>query len=211
MAAPTVAQWEFTGDYFENCNCDVVCPCLFSPNPPMTSSPTEGHCDVGFGFHIDRGTYGGVALDGLNAAIVGRSPGPLAEGNLSVALYLDERANAGQREALQAILSGGAGGPMGVLAPMIGTILGVKAVPITYRIAGKQRAMEIPDVLQMSVHALPSLNPESEIWAETGHPFAPTRLAMAVGDAGSTFKDYGLQFDNSGKNGHYAPIRWSNS
>ena len=23
-------QWRLTGDYFENCNCDVACPCLFS-------------------------------------------------------------------------------------------------------------------------------------------------------------------------------------
>jgi len=42
-----------------------------------------------------------------------------------------------------------------------------------------------------------------------GHPFNPDRLAMAVGDPGSTFEDYGTRWDNSGKNGHYAPINWS--
>ena len=63
----------------------------------------------------------------------------------------------------------------------------------------------------MSVRGLDSLNPEREIWAETGHPFAPERLALAVGNEGSTFADFGLRFDNSGKNGHYAPISWSGS
>ena len=24
----TQAKWQLSGDYFENCNCNVVCPCL---------------------------------------------------------------------------------------------------------------------------------------------------------------------------------------
>ena len=42
------------------------------------------------------------------------------------------------------------------------------------------------------------------------HLVAPDKLALAVGAAGNTFADYGMRWDNSGKNGHYAPIRWSN-
>ena len=42
------AQWHLSGDYFENCNCSVVCPCLVSKNTPLTSRPTEGVCDVAF-------------------------------------------------------------------------------------------------------------------------------------------------------------------
>ena len=34
-------------------------------------------------------------------------------------------------------------------------------------------------------------------------------VAMAVGDEKSTYADYGMQWDNSGKNAHYAPINWS--
>ena len=64
--------------------------------------------------------------------------------------------------------------------------------------------------MQLAVHALPSMNPDEEIWAKTGHPFAPTSLAMAVGDEQSTWEDYGMRWDNSGKNAHYAPINWSN-
>ena len=74
-------QWHFSGDYFENCNCSVVCPCLVSGVAPLTSRPTEGVCDLPLFFHIERGSYGGVALDGLNVALV---PGPMAEGNWAV-------------------------------------------------------------------------------------------------------------------------------
>src|SRR6266852_6238918 len=133
----TQTRWQITGDYFENCNCNVVCPCTISPNQPLTSRPTEGACEVAFAFHITSGNYGNVTLDGLNVAMIARSPGPMAEGNWSVALYVDERANEQQRQALEAIFSGSSGGPLGALAPLISTVLGAKNVPITYHIEGK--------------------------------------------------------------------------
>jgi hypothetical protein len=204
------ARWQITGQYFENCNCDVVCPCLFSPNPQLTSKPTRGACEIGFAFHIDRGTFEGATLDGLNAAILVRTPGPMADGNWSLGLYLDERADEQQRAALQTIFTGGAGGPMGALAPLVSTVLGTKAVPITFRQEGLRRALEIPGVAHWSVQALPSGVPDQEIWASNAHPFAPA-VSMASGQAGSTWDDYGMHWDNSGKNGHYAPINWSNA
>jgi hypothetical protein len=48
------------------------------------------------------------------------------------------------------------------------------------------------------------------MWANTGHPVSPEKLALAVGASANTFRDHGMRWDNSGKNGHYAPIRWSN-
>ena len=206
----TQTRWQIAGDYFENCNCDVVCPCLFSPNAPLTSMPTAGACEVAFGFHVDRGSYGDIPLDGLNVALAARTPGVMAEGNWSVALYLDERADEQQRQALQAIFTGSVGGPVAALAPLISTVLGVKTVPITFHKEGQRRSVEIKSVMQLAVHALPSMSPDEEIWAKTGHPFAPTSLAMAVGDAKSTWADYGMHWDNTGKNAHYAPINWSN-
>src|SRR2546429_98439 len=68
--AASQPQWRIAGDYFENCNCDVVCPCLFSTAPQLTSRPTQGVCDVAFGFHINQGHYGDVTHDGLNAAVI---------------------------------------------------------------------------------------------------------------------------------------------
>ena len=168
-------NWQLSGDYFENCNCSVVCPCLISPAPPLTSRPTEGVCDVALAFHIDKGNYGTVALDDLNLALIAHTPGPMA-----------------------------------AFAPLIATNLGVKKVPMMYRVTGKTRSAEIPGVMNMSVEPLPSLRENEEIWASAGHPIAPDRLALAVGRPGSTFTDHGMRWDNSGKNGHYAPISWSN-
>jgi hypothetical protein len=202
--------WQITGDYFENCNCDVVCPCLFSPNAPLTSKPTAGACEVAFGFHIDRGSYDTTPLDGLNVALISRTPGPMAQGNWSVALYLDERADEQQRQALQSIFTGAVGGPLATLAPLISTVLGARTVPITFHKEGKRRSIDIPNVMQMAVRAIPSLNPDEEIWAKNAHPFASS-VSLAVGEEKSTWADYGMRWDNSGKNGHYAPISWSNA
>ena len=91
--------WRLSGDYFENCNCSVVCPCLVSTHAQLTSKPTEGVCDVALIFHINKGTYGSVSLDGLNVAMIAHAPGPMADGNWTVAAYIDERANDQQTEA----------------------------------------------------------------------------------------------------------------
>jgi hypothetical protein len=203
-------QWRLSGDYFENCSCAVVCPCLVSAAPPMTSRPTEGVCNVPAVFHIESGRYDDVVLDGLNVALALHTPGPMADGNWSVAAYIDERADDKQTEALGAIFTGVAGGPVAAFAPLISKNLGVKKVPITFRIDGKKRSAEIPGVLHLAVDPLPTVHSSGEMWANTGHPFAPEKLALGVGAPWNTFTDHGLRWDNSGKNGHYARINWSN-
>ena len=77
-------------------------------------------------FHIESGSYDGIALDGLNVALAIQTPGPMADGNWSVAAYIDERADDKQTEALGAIFTGAAGGPMAVFAPLITRIWGEK-------------------------------------------------------------------------------------
>ena len=212
MAEASAPRWSFEGEYFENCNCTVACPCVFSSLPPFASMPTEGACEVAFAFHIERGSFGDTRLNGLNAALIARTPGPMIEGNWKVALYLDERADQLQREAIQAILSGAAGGVMGGFAPLIGEVLGAKTVPITYSVDGTRHSVEIPNIMHISVNPIASAMGEgAEMVAKNAHPFNPEGVVMAVGDAGNSFKDYGMSWDNSGKNGHYAPIQWSNA
>ena len=191
-----MAEWHFSGDYFENCNCSVVCPCFVSKAAPLTSRPTEGVCDVALIFHIESGSYDDTVLDGLNVALAVHTPGPMGEGNWT--------------EALGAIFTGAAGGPMAQLTPLFGKNLGAKKVPITYRVEGKKRSAEIPNILHMTVDPLPTAHPSGEMWANTGHPVSPDKLSLAVGASGNVFTDHGMHWDNSGKNGHYAPIRWSN-
>jgi hypothetical protein len=208
--SPDQTKWSLSGDYFEACNCSVLCPCLISASPPLTSRPTEGDCHVALLFHINHGAYGDVKLDGLNLVVCASSDGPMGNGNWTGATYVDERADDRQTGALGAIFSGAEGGPMAAFAPLFGKSLGVKKAPITFKIDGKVRSGGIPGVLSMSVEPLPTMAEGGEMWAETGHPVNPQKLALATGRPGSTYADYGLKWDNSGRNGHYAAINWSN-
>jgi hypothetical protein len=209
--AANQARWEFTGDYFGNCNCDVVCPCFLSAGPFLSAKPTNGFCELALVFHVDQGQYGDISLDDLNTIVVARIPGQMDQGNWSVAVYVDERADKQQRDALQQIFTGAAGGPLGAVGPLISTVLGVKAVPIHFRKEGKRRAIEVPGVMQIAVHATPGLDPEKEVWIPNAHPFAPEGMASAVGEEGNAWTGYGMRWDNSGKAGDYASIKWSNS
>ena len=93
--------WEIEADEFVSCNCDYGCPCQF--NAP----PTHGRCEAIAGFQINRGVFGGTALDGLRAAGVLAWPGAIHEGGGKALLIIDERADDAQRQALLTIMSGG--------------------------------------------------------------------------------------------------------
>ncbi|HEX9039026.1 MAG TPA: DUF1326 domain-containing protein [Ktedonobacterales bacterium] len=209
--ASVMTQWQITGDYFENCNCDVLCPCEVSGKPMLTSQPTYGVCDVPLAFHIEQGHYGSTPLDGLNAVVMAHSPGPMANGNWSVALYLEERANDAQREALQTIFSGQAGGVMGGFAPLISTVVGIRSVAITFTKDGMHRSLAIPNIAYLAVTALPSPVPGKEMTISGMHPINLDSLVLAMGDEGSVYQDFGMNWNNAGRNGHYAPINWSNA
>ena len=103
-------SWHLDGTYFEACNCDVACPCIF------LSAPTEGECTVLVAWHIDRGRDGEVSLDGLNAAMAVHAPGHMMQTKWRAALYLDERASEPQQQSLTKIFGGQAGGHPAVLA-----------------------------------------------------------------------------------------------
>src|SRR5579863_4997217 len=123
MAEP----WRISGDYFEVCNCDVACPCVFG------SDPTKGDCTVLVGWRIREGEMGRVPLKGLGFALAAHSPGNMFTTKWDVAIYIDERANPAQREALQSILGGQAGGMFAGLGSMIGRVLGVRFVPFEFQ------------------------------------------------------------------------------
>lgn len=104
-AAPAAAgskPWKMSGQLEEACSCDAACPCWFD------SKPSRMTCSGGQVVFIEKGTYGGVPLDGLSMAAMGQSPEnqTMMEsfGKWNFAnLYIDEKANPEQRAALQQI------------------------------------------------------------------------------------------------------------
>ncbi len=196
--------WRISGEYFESCNCTVLCPCLLSN---ATARPTEGHCDVVLAVHVKEGTYGATGLDGLNAALAVYTPGAMAEGGWTVAPYVDERGTPEQRKGLEVVLSGLAGGPLSRLAPLMATRLPAKAAPLTVTVEGQRRQLVIPGIAEVSVEAIAGAGGR-EVWLDNVRHFASRRLSAARGIL-SRFRDHSLSFDNTGRNGHYSAINWS--
>jgi hypothetical protein len=203
------ATWRISGEYFENCSCDVVCPCEVSARGPMVARPDQGHCNVVLAFHVDEGRHGDTELGGLNVVAVFHTPGPMGEGNWTAAAYLDERGSPRQQEALGAIFGGAAGGPPGALAALITNFLGAKAAPITYETTGKERRAVIPGILDMTVAPVPgSANPDEPVIKRNAHPLFP-ELTQGYG-VRMSYRDYDFDWDNSGKCADFAPFTWSN-
>lgn len=198
--------WQVRGEYFETCSCDYLCPCISSN---LTARPTRGSCVVALVQHIDQGEYNNVKLDGLNFVIVARTPEEMGKGNWSVGLIVDERANAEQKDALTAIGSGQAGGPIAQLGPLIGNFLGVESRPIHVESDGNRRSISIPDVLDQAVEGMSGANGTEPMYLENvGHPVS-TKLALGHSTR-SHLHAFGIDWDDTSgnNNGHYSPFEW---
>ena len=198
-------KWNLKGEYFENCNCEILCPCVL---PVAPGAPTEGHCDVGLAFHIEEGDFNGVALAGLNFVVAAYTPETMGAGNWTTAIYVDERASEEQRHALDRILSGDIGGPMERWMALTSDFRGTKYCGITFESEGDKRRVVIPDVMDFNIQGIRAGSRREVMTLEnTGHPVNST-LALARGTA-STYSDHGMTWDNTGKNAHFADFEWS--
>lgn len=207
MAAPS---WKVSGQYYETCNCKFFCPCLLQQMQP---EPTEGTCVFAMGYQIEKGTFESTSLDGLGFIVLGLTPEAMGKGNWSVGLVIDDRATAEQRDAITAIASGAAGGPMAGLSGLIGKFLGVESAPIKFGRKGPVWSVTSANVDIAGQPAM-GINPDvtEPIYLEnTGHP-AANRLAFAR-PIKMHVDALGLSWDDtSGKNsGLFAPFSWQSA
>jgi len=198
--------WRIEGEYFESCNCEFLCPCLLSN---AQARPTEGHCDVVLAIHVRQGNYGATDISGLSAVQALTTPGPMAKGNGTIAVYLDSRANEAQRAALEMIFTGAAGGPPSLFGPMVAKQLPTKSTAIEFSSDGKTWQLRMPQIAEVTVEGVTGAAGRNVWFDNVGHPYS-SRLAAAKG-AASSYADHGMTFDNSGRNGHFSAISWSNA
>ena len=203
-----MAAWSISGDYMETCNCELVCPCVTSS---MTAPPTEGDCKAAVTLRIDSGSKDGVALDGLSFIVMLHSPGPMAQGTITVGLIVDQRASQAQVDAITAIAPGAAGGPMAALAPLVGRFAGIEKRPIIYTASGLNREVRAAELVDQACEGLPSpVAPGEAITIDNVAPPVNSRLALAKATR-SRFNVFGITWDDATgtRNGHFSPFAWS--
>jgi hypothetical protein len=206
----TAPSWTVTGQYYDTCSCDYLCPCLLHQ---LAAEPTKGTCTFVMAFQIDNGTFGSESLNGLGFIVLAVAPEAMVKGNWSVGVIVEERATPAQRDAITSIASGSAGGPMAAVSGLVGQFLGVESAPIQFERDGAKWSVTAASFVDIAAQAA-GINPEA---AEplhldhTGHP-AADRIALARG-LKSHVDALGLSWnDTSGKNhGQYAPFNWSSA
>ena len=140
--------WHIEGTYFENCNCDSICPCATSG---LTAPADYERCQVELAFHVDTGEINGIQVGGLTVCLIGDAPQQMSEGGWKIGVLMDAAASPEQAEALGAVFGGQAGGPMAGLAPLIGEMAGMESHEINYSDDGRRHRIRVGDAVNVEV------------------------------------------------------------
>jgi hypothetical protein len=209
MAA--IPQWHARGDWFDVCSCTLPCPCIFA------QAPTNNACEGVLAWHIREGRFGDVVLDGLNVLAVSYFEGNIWSGQTKAVMgvFFDERADGRQRDALQIIFGGQAGGWPAGFADLVGEMRGVEFVPIAFELAddlAHWRA-EIPGRVVARAEALsgPTTSPGARVQLHhaPGSETGPGQIAT-WGQAASLEADaFGFHFEFGNRSSKHIPFDWS--
>ena len=113
------------GQLLEVCTCKAVCPCW------VGEDPDGGYCEGVVGWKINRGEIDGTDVSGLTLCVLAHIPGNVLQGNWRVVVYVDDRANAAQKQALLDVWTGKLGGPVADLVQLVGEVVAVKDAKFT--------------------------------------------------------------------------------
>lgn len=206
-----IPKWWMKGDWFDVCSCNIACPCGFA------QAPTNNHCEGVMAYHIHEGRYGDVKVDGLSVVALVTFDGNAwaKESKVSLGIFMDERASGGQREALQKVFSGQAGGWMGIFSELVGEVRGPQFVPIEFEVA-KDLAhwrVEIPGKVKAFAEALSGPTTPAgarvQLHNAPGSEVGPGRI-MTWGKAVDHNVDgFGFHWSWAGKSSKHISFDWT--
>jgi len=197
--------YKLEGTILEVCTCNILCPCWVGEDP---DNPT---CDSIFAYHIDKGSVNGTDVSGRTLGLFVHIPGNVLKGNWKVALFVDDGANDQQHEALVNVWSGKLGGPVADVAQLIGEVVSVERVPITYEIQEGKGAIKIGSIAEAEME--PYRGPTGQVTTLnesifTTIPGAPAWVAKASRYVRKSSK-YGLKdIDLQGHNAIQGSFRF---
>jgi hypothetical protein len=203
-------EWSMEGTMVANCNCSYGCPCQFN------SLPTHGDCRAYAFMQIDQGRFADVPLDGLRWGVMASWPGPIHLGNGTFQSIVDARADAKQRQAIEAVSHGKETEPGTLIWQVFATTVTrvlptlVKNIELSIDMEHRSARVEVPNVIEGD--ATPIKNPV------TGQPhFARVTLpagfeyreAEYVSGVGRTLGEGGIALNFSGTHAHLARVHWT--
>lgn len=191
-------DWRLQGRYFETCNCAVACPCIW------LQPPSEGECKLLVAWHIDDGHLEDISLDGLNVALACYAPDNMIKGGWSAALYIDERADDTQTEALIRIFTGQVGGHLSVLLGFVGKVWGIQRVAINYLEEGDTRRLSIPDIAEAEIQSIQGIRGGDASIENPPLCVVASHPATVAKSNRYRYQDLGQDWEFSERNGYHS-------
>jgi hypothetical protein len=199
--------WQLNGTYFENCSCEVGCPCTVAD---FSAPADHDRCRFLMAFHVESGSVDDVDVSGLTVAVFGDTPAMMVEGSWKVGLFMDAKASEQQGAKLAGVFSGQMGGPMAGLAPLISQMLGMESASIAYSNDGRHHSLKIGDGIAIEIDDVTSpLDPSGAAPKLTGlhHP-ANSSLTVARATE-SRISAFGYDVALVGKSAFSSPFSWA--
>jgi len=195
-------DWQLQGSYFETCNCETACPCIW------LQPPSEGDCKLLVAWHISSGFYNELSLNNLNIALACYAPGDMKEGNWQAALYIDEQADDMQFSALTEIFSGQQGGHLALLMSFVSEVLGVKKVKIDYQEDGNKRSMSIPDIAKAEIEGIIGITGKQSTISNPPLCVVSSHSSTVASSNQYQYQDFDNNWCFSDRNGYYSPFTY---
>lgn len=213
-AIDKIPKWKVIGDWFDVCKCSMPCPCEFA------QTPTYGYCEGILAYNIKKGNYGETSLDDLNVILVTSFEGNIWAGDgktkVDLALFFDEKADEKQREALNMIFSGKAGGFMAEFAKLVGEVRGIEYAPVKFELADDLSywSAEIPGKVFAKAEALtgPTTPPGKRVQTinppgnEVGPGGGVATWGISLADEADT---RGFKWKRKSRSSKHIPFEWS--
>jgi hypothetical protein len=198
-------SWNLKGELTLSCSCTVFCPCVLSlGNHP----PTEGNCQTWAGIRIDEGRFGDTDLTGVKVGLMMEIPGLMARGNWTAALFVDEKASIYAVKGLTRIFTGKVGGTTHLLSILVGSFLGVRQVPIDYRVENDTRIVTIDKWVDGIVKPVRGKDEGGVVIRNSEYWIGPDVIVSKAEK--SRFRGFGRNWNFAGRSAEIVKIDWGN-
>ena len=140
--------WHVSGVLYENCSCQLLCRAHVSFSQLCDNDPCVGF----WGIRVEEGRFGELALGAQDIVVVFESPQVMAtENSWKTEIFFDEKVETAERNALETVLSGDAGGPWKILARFFAQRPAIRHVPIHYENDGRHITLRIDGIMQSAL------------------------------------------------------------
>jgi hypothetical protein len=198
--------WKIEGQYFENCSCDVPCPCTVS----LDLGADYDRCNAFLVFNVESGEVEGVDVSGRTVAVMVDSPKVMSEGNWRVGVLIDDGASDEQAEKLAAVFGGQLGGPMEAVGALVGEQLGLERVPLEVSHENGSHRVSLGDGGELEVEEIVPFGKENGEPARLVGIFHPAGDDFAIARATkSRLSAFGMDFSFEGRSAFASRFSWA--